>query len=56
MEQGRTNRQIEASNKMMATFLVAIFTFILLSYSIRFIDKKAPWLVKIEQTLFSKNS
>ncbi|WP_316735446.1 hypothetical protein [Pedobacter aquatilis] len=55
MEQGRTNRQIEANNKIMVTFLVAIFAFVLLTYSFRLLNKKSPWMVKIERTLLSKN-
>jgi len=54
MEQGRTNRQIEANNKIMATFLVAIFAFVLLTYAVSLLDRKAPWVEKIEHKLFSK--
>jgi len=54
MEQGRTNRQIEANNKIMASFLVAIFAFVLLTYAVSFLDKKATWVQRIERKLLAK--
>ncbi|WP_231490630.1 hypothetical protein [Pedobacter sp. Leaf170] len=54
MNQGRTNRQVQANNKIMVTFLVAMLAFILFAFSLRFFDNKASFLVNIEKKLFSK--
>lgn len=55
MNQGRKSNQIENSNKMMATFLIAMGAFILLTYGFNLIESKSEWLKKIERQFVVKN-
>lgn len=55
MDQGRKQTQIEASNKMMGTFLIAMAVFILITYAFNLIDSKSNWIKKLEQQFVAKS-
>ncbi|GAA3981257.1 hypothetical protein GCM10022246_36670 [Pedobacter ginsengiterrae] len=55
MDQGRKQTQIEASNKMMGTFLIAMAVFILITYTFNLVDSKSKWIKKIEQQFVAKS-
>ena len=55
MDQGRKQTQIEASNKMMGTFLIAMVVFILITYTFNLVDSKSKWIKKIEQQFVAKS-
>ncbi|MFC3561510.1 hypothetical protein [Pedobacter jamesrossensis] len=55
MDQCRKQVQIEMSNKMMATFLIALGVFVLLTYVFKFIESKSEWIQKIEKQFVAKN-
>jgi len=55
MDQGRTQVQVKATNRMMATFLIAMLVFISLTYAFNIIETKSLWVQKIEQKIMAKN-
>ncbi len=54
MNQGRKQNQIEASNKMMVTFLLAMVAFVLVTFTFNLIESKSDWIKKLEQQFASK--
>lgn len=54
MSQGRTQNQTEATNKLMATFLIAIFVFTIVAYSFSLVETKVVWVKKIQQEFVAK--
>ncbi|WP_158526201.1 hypothetical protein [Pedobacter paludis] len=48
MEQGRSKAQIDSNNKMMATFLIAIFVFVVFAFLVSFIKTKNPFILEIQ--------
>ncbi|WP_316832290.1 hypothetical protein [Pedobacter aquatilis] len=56
MSQGRTSVQIESTNKIMATFLVALLVFIIFTYLFALIEPQSLWIQYLEQKLIAKNS
>ena len=54
MDQGRTPGQVSASNKMMATFLIAMGIFVLGTYLYYAIENKSNLLQSVEIRLKSK--
>ncbi|MFC3362534.1 hypothetical protein ACFOG5_05030 [Pedobacter fastidiosus] len=48
MEQGRSKAQIDSNNKMMATFLIAIFVFVVFAFLVSFIKTKNPFILEMQ--------
>lgn len=55
MDQGRNQNQINASNKVMATFLIAMIIFLLFTCAFNLIESKSVWLQKIEKKHSNKS-
>ena len=55
MSQGRTNTQIEATNKLMVTFLIAMLVFITSAYIFSLVERESKWLQHIEREIIAKN-
>ncbi|MFC4142335.1 hypothetical protein [Pedobacter mendelii] len=54
MGQGRTPHQLESSNKMMVSFLIALVVFVLITYAFDIVERKSTWLQSLEHQMMAK--
>jgi len=55
MSQGRTQAEIETTNKIMVTFVIAMALFVIVTYTFTQLEIKSAWLQKLEQQFVAKN-
>ncbi len=50
MNQGRNQVEVEVTNRLMVSFLIAIILFTTLTFTIRQLAPHFPWMIKLEKS------